>query len=399
MRKLIVSLLLLVACCSASDLRGQWVATSFSQPSQGPFLSVGGYLFAAGYGRLWRTTDLGTTWLEWDNGIPGDVDVLDVIQYHSDLILSTDFARVYRSTDTGVTWYPCANKGLRTQGVGRMIVMGDTIVVEGGGNFIFRTYDEGVNWEVMPSLYDTVASCFHQDRGILYAGTPRGVLRSYDTGVSWHNLTPWLRDTAVWAIETHGRYIFAGLQKVGILRSSDSGLTWQRLNTSQASYGPDAFEFVGDTLFAGFIYGGGVLFTTDLGDTWIAAKQGLTNMDVTAFGVKKGYLFAGSGNGIWRRPLSEFSGVASSRPLTLSDLTVSTSGESTVRLEFVGERDESVQIEFFDVLGRQIGSYPYRSVAGSNRASYQLGHIASGTYVCRISGNRTAMSKSFTLAR
>jgi hypothetical protein len=393
MRKVIVSLLLLVACTTATELRGQWVATSFSQPSQGPFLSVGRYLFSAGYGRLWRTTDLGTTWLEWDNGIPGDVDVEDIIQYHSDLILSTDFARVYRSSDTGVTWYQCPNIGLLDQGLGRMVLLGDTLLGDGGSH-LYRSTDEGNHWEMVRPLQDTAVHCWHREGSVLYAGTPRGVLLSYDTGAS----TPWLRDTAVWAIETHGRYIFAGLQKAGIIRSSDSGLTWQWLNTSQASYGPDAFKFVGDTLFAGFTYGGGVLFSTDLGDTWISAKQGLTDLDITSFGIKNGYLFAGSGNGIWRRPLSEFSGVKLSAVPLSAGLSISTSQDNNVHLEFQEENNSILQIEFFDVLGRRVASYPFRSVAGLNRVSYPLAHVASGTYVCRISGNQT-MSKRFSIVR
>ncbi|MEO6940321.1 MAG: T9SS type A sorting domain-containing protein [Candidatus Kapaibacterium sp.] len=398
MRKVIASLLLLIACTTASELRGQWVATSFVQPAGNSFLSVGSYLFAAGYGRLWRTTDLGTTWLEWDNGIPGDVDVLDVIQYHNDLILSTDFARVYRSTDAGVTWYPCPNLGLHPQGVGQMIVMGDTIVAEAAGSFIVRTYDEGVHWETMPSLYDTVAACFHQDRGVLYAGTPRGVMRSYDTGVSWHNLTPWLRDTAVWAVETHGRYIFAGLQKGKIIRSTDSGVTWQHLNAFQSTYTCEALLFVGDTLFAGLVGGGGVILSTDLGTTWHNASEGLANVDVLKFYIWKGCLFEGGLGGIWRRPLSEFSGVKLSAVPLSAGLSISTSQDNNVHLEFQEENNSILQIEFFDVLGRRVASYSFRSVAGLNRASYPFAHVASGTYVCRISGNQT-MSKRFSIIR
>jgi hypothetical protein len=175
-------------------------------------------------------------------------------------------------------------------------------------------------------------------------------------------------------------------------------MTWQWLNTSQASYGPDAFKFVGDTLFAGFTYGGGVLFSTDLGDTWISAKQGLTDLDITSFGIKNGYLFAGSGNGIWRRPLSEFSGVKLSAVPLSAGLSISTSQDNNVHLEFQEENNSILQIEFFDVLGRRVASYPFRSVAGLNRVSYPLAHVASGTYVCRISGNQT-MSKRFSIVR
>ncbi len=149
-----------------------------------------------------------------------------------------------------------------------------------------------------------------------------------------------------------------------------------------------------DSLNEGIFHNGGTTFVLRTGQ-WRIEVNGSpdTNPIIVPPDSELGFNFSVFGR------TSGPSGVSSSHPLTLSDLTISTSGESNVRIEFVGERDESVQIEFFDVLGRQIGSYPYRSVAGWNRASYQLGHIASGTYVCRISGNRTAMSKSFTLVR
>jgi hypothetical protein len=61
----------------------------------------------------------------------------------------------------------------------------------------------------------------------------------------------------------------------------------------------------GDTnLFAGS-NSMGVFRSTDNGTNWTAVNNGLTNLYVNGLFVSGSYLFAGTNNGIWKRPLSD----------------------------------------------------------------------------------------------
>jgi photosystem II stability/assembly factor-like uncharacterized protein len=392
----------------ATTSRGQWQGTSLAYSGTHALLPVGQYLFSSSNGLLFRSSDDGETWVETDNGISSTADIDRIIVYGTDLILTTGFAGIYKSNDTGKTWLYCLGKGPLNNGGASIISMGDTLFVESAGALL-RSFDEGDHWQQIPRLYgDTGIWCFHRAGSLLYAGADHGgVFRSPDRGETWEGLTPWLKDTNVNAIETHGSYIFAATRYAGIYRSSDLGVHWQRVNNGFSKVDVRGLLFVGDTLFAGFNHAGGVMMTTDLGDSWHDVSQGLTDLDAFVFCVKDGYLFEGGGglSGVWRRPLSEFSDV---RPIGVNQLQADelqleqnfpNPFNPTTVIGYSLAHSGDVRFVVVDILGREKIVQSEHKISGHHTMTVDGTKLASGVYTYSIESGGLRLSRTMIVEK
>jgi photosystem II stability/assembly factor-like uncharacterized protein len=113
------------------------------------------------------------------------------------------------------------------------------------------------------------------DSGHVIAGTSYAVYRSKDDGTTWTQL-PTGGGTRTVAVAPNG-YVFAGCwENGGILKSTDNGDSWsysypQTVQIRSAS--TILFDDNGDIYFP--TYGKGVLKSTDYGDSWIELNEGL----------------------------------------------------------------------------------------------------------------------------
>ncbi len=112
-----------------------------------------------------------------------------------------------------------------------------------------------------------------------------------------------------------GANLFAGTS-MGVYLSTNNGASWTAENTGLDAAPLDVsfLAVIGAILFAGTstdagTYGGGVYLSTNNGASWSAVNNtGLTDTDVRALAVTGPYLFRGTDDGVWRRPLSEMTG-------------------------------------------------------------------------------------------
>ena len=83
-------------------------------------------------------------------------------------------------------------------------------------------------------------------------------------------------------------------------------MTWNSANAGLTATYVDELAVSGSTLFAGTMIGGGVFFSTDMGENWAAVNTGLENRYVQEVLVDGPTLFVGTwGSGVWKRPLGE----------------------------------------------------------------------------------------------
>ena len=148
------------------------------------------------------------------------------------------------------------------------------------GNGVFRSYDQGTNWQGVNDGLDGVfvrALTVDQLTGTLYAGTDRwGILRSYNQGTNWYQIAS--ADFASLSVQSilviPGGVLFAGTSN-GIYRSLDDGLSWLPMSTGL--WDPTVYSLAytqGGTLFAAT--GGGVLRSTNYGENWFLSGNTLT---------------------------------------------------------------------------------------------------------------------------
>ncbi|MFB0517049.1 MAG: FlgD immunoglobulin-like domain containing protein [Candidatus Neomarinimicrobiota bacterium] len=162
----------------------------------------------------------------------------------------------------------------------------------------------------MPS--DTVVSggilTLVAEGGILYAtGNDEGIYRTVDNGTTWTSISSDLPINEVYSLVAKDSVLFAGTGGNGVYRSLDNGLSWTSVNAGLPGNAIVAnLKLFDKGLFAAI--GDKIYLTLNSCANWIEVSEGL-NLEgysyVTTLGANSDFLFAGTNDGIWRRPLIE----------------------------------------------------------------------------------------------
>jgi len=148
----------------------------------------------------------------------------------------------------------------------------------------------------------------------------------------------------------------------------------------------------------------GVFIFSDEGDSLGSRNEGLTNLNIHSLTLgDDGYVYAGTENGVWRRPLSE--------------IVTSIEQESTQPTEFILEqnypnpfnpsttisfylpRTSQVSLKVFNVLGEEVATLVSdQLVAGSHSFEFNASDLASGVYIYQLTaGSYSAVKKMVVL--
>lgn len=314
-----ISFLSILNFCDPQIVCSQWKqseATGLHNGDVSCFATDGDKQFAGTWGDgVFLSGTSGSAWMQTNVSVASvDVNSLAVINHETDKeeIVAATNGGIYVSTNSGADWIQ-KNNGLSNAFVLSLaIVRGKNGTVSffagtwGGG--VFRSTDGGQNWSSTSSgltngwvfSLGATRNLSETNQTTLYAGTKDGVFLSKDNGATW--LVTSLSSHNIRAILVSGTMIMAGSQD-GLFTSKDHSLTW--FKTSLANKSVRAILSLGANIFVGTA--DGIYLSNNNGSTWSTISDGLSNLNVNALAVSKGYLIAGTwGGGIWRRPLSDF---------------------------------------------------------------------------------------------
>ena len=171
----------------------------------------------------------------------------------------------------------------------------DTLYVGTTDEGIFKSEDAGGSWESLSGIEHprVTAVAVSPADGAVYAGTePSALFVSRDGGKSWRELEgmrnlpsaptwsfpprPWTSHVRAIALSyTDPNLVVAGIELGGVLRSTDGGETWQdqRPGAQADCHSLFAHQRTPELLYeAG---GGGFAQSTDFGDSWEGADGGM----------------------------------------------------------------------------------------------------------------------------
>jgi photosystem II stability/assembly factor-like uncharacterized protein len=207
---------------------------------------------------------------------------------------------IYRSNDNGTTWNEVINN-LTNFAPGHFVTnsLGHTFMDSYGLPLTYTT-DNGESW----ASYDNLNHIWTQGVAInsndhIFVGTEHGIFRSVDYGSSWTSVFPdttWLMGIAINSKDE----IFIGTYNEtyndGVFRSSDNGQTWIPANNGLV-YSEGIRTFVFDA--NGYVYAGsdsgGVFRSMDNGNNWTAVNNGLPEQSIFGLAIdSSGNLFAGT---------------------------------------------------------------------------------------------------------
>ncbi len=208
---------------------------------------------------------------------------------------------VFRSTDNGTEW-ETMNSGMPGGTITCLVFSGTDLYAGTEGGYVFELPDGATSWKVLGLTQD-----FSRVNGLavsgrnLLAGTSTGVYRSTNGGATWSAVSSGWPSPASWSIAVPGgAALFAGGQ--GIFRSTNAGKDWTE--TDNGLTNDKAVRLLiasGSNLFVSLVWAG-VARSTDNGESWISANDGLQTSTafVCTFALSGASLFAGTnGTGVF----------------------------------------------------------------------------------------------------
>lgn len=285
----------------------QRVGTGANLPASDIVSGAQGVLYGIGDSVV-KSVDGGQTWSLADNGLVSTLISSLVLQPGSSSVLyAGGSGEVFKSPDAGRTWRRGGSIG--NSAVIGLAIDGRILYAATSWNGLFESIDAGVSWKPVssgvPAKSFGAVAIDPRHPSTVYAGATSSFLSAHGTllktddgGVTWRMLAgvPWAVQSL--AIDPRApRTVFAGTNR-GLYRTRDGGTTWRRVVTASAApngvYSNYAFGFAfvaiaidprnPRNVYAG-IRSHGILRSTDGGDTWRAADNGLTDVHVTALDI------------------------------------------------------------------------------------------------------------------
>ncbi|RJO68998.1 MAG: hypothetical protein C4523_06475 [Myxococcales bacterium] len=255
-----------------------------------------GFIFGETYNSpcdLWRTEDGGQTWssisLSADTTL--ETGVRDIMFTTETTGWIADKSGLYKTEDGGLTWamqvVPVPSEGLV-----KLSRSASGILYAGGGSFLFRSRDDGENWEkqhgTIPNYVLDYA--FLDTENILAVGL--GMTKSTDGGSTWERLEPkqpWI-PSINFINELQGWYFMnlgTATEAAGaVFYTDDGGGSWEKINETPIEIGIindrlSNIQFVNEKdgwLLIGSYEEGCLYRTTDGGHFWEELTSSLSDV-------------------------------------------------------------------------------------------------------------------------
>ena len=380
-------------------------------------------------------------WVQASNGMDNR-DVSKMASGGITIYAGTSNGGVYLSTNNGVSW---TQTTLNNRYVTSLVVNGNNIFAGTFGNGVYLSTNNGASWVQTSLSYGVVSSLAISVNNIFAGASLTGVYLSTDNGTSWtqtslnnrntyslavngntifagtynaspfgiylttDNGTTWsqtsLNNQNVYSLTVNGNNIFAGTQAPGngVYLSTDNGTSWTQTSLNNGNV--YSLTSTGNNIFA-TTGANGVYMTTDNGGNWAQINEGL-NATAGAISILNNYIFigtSGTSGSVWRRPLSEITGIHTSLNDIPSKLSLWQNYPNpfnpTTKIKFSLPNSSFTKLVIYDNLGREIGTVVNEQLnAGTYEANWNASNFSSGVYFYKLTAGNYSETKKMLLVK
>ena len=436
---------------------------SFGNPTVYSFAVEGNSLFACTVVGIFSSTDKGTSWTLMNKGL--NVSAANPLTVYGENIFfaGSNGYYLFRSTDNGSTWstlndsiyyqYSCiavngsnilvGTDGPREQaGISPSLLSSNNgtswivninsyaanyahcyginnafyfMGVAYGGIGVLRCPIDSSTWSDVSNSQMGPVYCIAVNDSNIYAATRgQGISYSSDNGSQWTSISNGFDESAcVTTIVVNGSTLFAGtstdisqgiLSGKGIFRSTDNGEIWALANNGLTANNINDIAIHDQKVFVG-TDSNGIFLSTDNGASWHSLNDGLPNMNIASLAVNDTFVYAGITGGLWRMPISE---AITSVSHTHQDLPLHFSlGQNypnpfnpTTTISFALPSRSLVTLKVFDLLGREVATIVSGEMsAGNYSKQWNASKFASGVYFYRLEAGSYTETKKLLLLK
>jgi hypothetical protein len=390
------------------------------------------FVVTADSGSVCRSTDNGNSWT-----VIVDTGAVDIAIAPSEIIFMVkEFiggnSYLFSSSNNGDTWDTLnVIDQLPPSGLFQWLV---NVSVSAGGfvfcgihrngerselTYIALSTDDGITWTT-PGLDLMGGHLFdYKSERVISAGyyfgldAPRlgwnDIYLSNDNGYSWTDLgiaplsVHW---SHVLSLCLNGNILLGGgtLEwgyEVGLFLSTDTCNTWTKVSTIIPQSGL-SIETGGTLVGTDSL---GVFLFTDNGDSLGSRNDGLTNLNIHTLTIdNNNYVYAGTENGVWRRPLSEVTSVKENQMPIPSDFDLSQNFPNpfnpSTKIKYSIPQTSQVQIKVFDVLGNEIETLVNEEKpVGTYELTWNAANLPSGVYFYQFRAGDFVQTKKMLLLK
>ncbi len=333
------------------------------------------YLFAGAknYG-VYRSNNFGVGWSQ--TTMP-TVWVYSLVTSGENLFAGTAANGIYRSTNNGFVFTQVYSGGME-------------IPLAANGNNIFAgnlspsyglnlSTNNGDNWTQL-FAYNGAIKCIAASGSNIYFGTiTEGVYRSTNNGNSFTQTS--LNNQDVRSLAINGDNVFAGTNPNGVFLSTNNGSSWTQ--TSLNNERINALHICDNNIFVGG-NNGNIYQSSDNGATWITRNEGGPG-GPSAFFTIPSFIWAGGGQGVYGRNLSEMIGIKTTSTEIPSSCSLSQNYPNpfnpSTKIRFEIPKTGFSSIKVYDILGREIATLVNEQLKpGTYEVDWDGSAFTSGVY-------------------
>lgn len=341
----------------------------------------------SGYG-IYLSPNNGNSWYQV-TGLPNPSYVYAIANKGDTIFAGTSKSGIYLSSNGGNSWN-AVNTGLTKKDVYALAIRGNNIYAGTDSGGVFLSTNNGGLWTaVNTGLTNTDVKALAIKGDSIFAGTTGGVFLSTNNGGLWS--ATGLTDT-VQTFAINGNNIFAGTYSRGIFLSSNGGSSWNAVNTGLTNYNVNALVIYRNSIFASggiFFNGNGVFMSSNNGSSWAAVNTGLIDiwaLNVNALVVNKDTIFAGTDSIIWKRPLSELTGIKEINNITGNIVVYpnpATNNITLVSQKVASGGNQETIVEILNIQGQIILQQPLQQ----GKTNIDIRGLAKGVYILMLHTN------------
>ena len=331
-----------------------WSQTSLNSPVIQKLFTNGNYVFAGtGSQGVYYTTNNGSN---WSQSSLNNKTIFSFTSKNTALFAGSDSNGVYRSTNNGSAWQPSGLSGLTIYSLAQA---GGLILAGTSGYGMYVSTDDGSTWIPAP-FFNLSVFDFAVDGSVVFAGTSAGIYKSTNNGFNWLQIA--LEEELVGDIEISGSNLFAGT------------------------------------------FSGGVYVSNNYGANWVQRNEGLTQLTSGALCILNNYIFNGTQNSVFRRPLSEIIGIKQISNEVPSFYSLSQNYPNpfnpVTNINFAIPENGFVKLTIFDINGREVETLVNDKLgAGTYNADWNAANYSSGVYFYKLTTKEFSDTKRMVLVK